>query len=72
MGTNIFNIELKLCSGKERAPNDPSPPYKKKEKGGEGKSKAWWLMEGYKLGGPWKVKEKHFFTFSHFPPNNPT
>jgi hypothetical protein len=22
-----------------------------------------------KLGGQWKVKEKHLFTFSHFPPN---
>ncbi len=27
-------------------------------------------MEGSKLGGQWKVKEKHFFTSSHFPPNN--
>jgi len=27
--------------GKERAPNDLSPPFKEKEKGGEGRSKAW-------------------------------
>jgi len=32
--------------GKERAPNDLSPPFKKKERGGEGRSKAWWPMEG--------------------------
>jgi hypothetical protein len=32
--------------GKERAPHDLSPPYKKKEKGGEGRSKTWWPMEG--------------------------
>jgi hypothetical protein len=31
--------------GKERAPNDLSPPFKKKERGGEGR----------KLGGQWKV-----------------
>jgi hypothetical protein len=31
--------------GKERAPNDPSSPFKEKEKGGEGRSKAWWPME---------------------------
>ncbi len=42
---------------KERPPNDPSPPFKEKEKekGGEGKSKAWWPMECSKLGGQWKV-----------------
>jgi hypothetical protein len=27
-------------------------------------------MECSKLGGQWKMKEKHLFTFSHFPPNN--
>jgi hypothetical protein len=46
--------------GKERAPNDSSSPFKEKEKGGEGGSKAWWPMEGSKLGGQWKVKEKPF------------
>jgi len=40
---------------KEKAPNDPSPPFKEKEKGSEGRSKAWWPMEGSKLGGQWKV-----------------
>jgi len=42
-------------SGKTRPPNDPSPPFFKKEKGGEGRSKAWWPMEGSKLGGQWNV-----------------
>jgi hypothetical protein len=28
---------------------------KKRRRGGEGKSKAWWPMEGAKLGGQWKV-----------------
>jgi len=55
--------------GKERAPVNPSLPFKEKEKGAEGKSKAWWPMEGSMLGGQWKVKEKHLFTSSHFPPN---
>jgi hypothetical protein len=27
-------------------PNHPSPPFKEKEKVGEGRSKAWWPMEG--------------------------
>jgi hypothetical protein len=27
----------------------------KKEKGGEGRSQAWWLMECSKLGGQWNV-----------------
>jgi hypothetical protein len=30
-------------------------PFKKEEKGGEGRSKAWWPMECSKLGGQWKV-----------------
>jgi hypothetical protein len=37
---------------------------------GNGRFQAWWAMEGSKLGDQWKVKEKHFFTSSHFPPNN--
>ncbi len=72
IGTSFFKIELKIMSEEREIPNDPSPPFKLKEKGGggEGRSKAWWPMEGSKLGGQWKVKEKHFFTSSHFPPNN--
>jgi len=62
-------LNEKYVQGKERTPNDLNPPFKEKEKGGEGKSKAWWLMECSKLGGQWKVKEKHLFTSSHFPPN---
>jgi hypothetical protein len=33
--------------GKRREhPNHPSPPFKEKEKVSEGRSKAWWPMEG--------------------------
>jgi hypothetical protein len=32
-----------------------SPPFKEKEKGGEGRSKVWWPMEGSTLGGQWNV-----------------
>jgi hypothetical protein len=52
-----------------KAPNDPSLPFKDNEKRSEGRFKTWWPMECSKLGGQWKVKEKHLFTFSHFPPN---
>jgi hypothetical protein len=56
---NIISLFKKLvnkCSrlrencpqGQERAPHDPSPPFKEKEKGAEGGSKAWWPMEGSK------------------------
>ncbi len=38
----------------------PSPPFKEKEKGGEGGSHAWWSMEDPMLGGPWNVKENTF------------
>ncbi len=38
--------------GQEKAPHDPSPPFKEKEKGGEGGSKAWWPMEGSKAWWP--------------------
>jgi hypothetical protein len=55
---------------KRETPNDPSPPFKENEKGGEGRFKAWWPMEGSMLGGQWKVKEKHLFTSSIFPPTN--
>jgi len=41
--------------GKEKAPNHSNPPFKEKEKGGEGESKVWWPMECSKLGGQWKV-----------------
>ncbi len=32
--------------GEEKSANDPSLPFKKKEKEGEGRSKAWWPKEG--------------------------
>jgi hypothetical protein len=60
--TNIFKIELKIMSREEESSNDLSSPLKEKEKEGEGRSKAWWPMEGegkgYLLGGQWKGKEK--------------
>jgi len=56
--------------GKERVPNDLSPPFKKKVKGSEGRSKAWWPMECSKLGGQWKVKGNTFSPLPIFPPTN--
>jgi hypothetical protein len=35
-----------------------------------GRFHAWWPMECSKLGGQWKVKEKHLFTSSIFPSTN--
>jgi hypothetical protein len=53
-------------------PNHPSPPFKEKEKVGEGRSKAWWPMEGRRegswLGGQWKEGEKVLFYLFHFSP----
>jgi hypothetical protein len=66
----VFEIDLKLCPGKEKVPNDPNPHFKEKEKGGEGRSKAWWPMEGSMLGGQWKVKENTFSPLPIFPPTN--
>jgi hypothetical protein len=56
-------LDWKLSlQGKREPPNHPSPPFKEKEKVGEGRSKAWWSMEGEGkgawLGGQWKEKEK--------------
>ncbi len=45
-GKKKFKIAWKLFPRQEKAPNDPSPLFKKKEKGGEG---------GSKLGGQWNV-----------------
>jgi hypothetical protein len=51
-------------SGEKESSNDLSSPLKEKKKEGEGRSKAWWLMEGEGegslLSGQWKVKEKSF------------
>jgi hypothetical protein len=52
----IFKIESKLSpKQKKKASNDPNPPFKEKEKGGEGRFKAWWPMEGSMFGGQWNV-----------------
>ncbi len=34
-----------------------------------GRFHGWWPMEGSMFGGQWKIKEKHIFISSHFPPN---
>jgi hypothetical protein len=57
-------------SGERKPPNDPSSSFKEKEKGGEGRFKAWWPMECSKLGGQWNVKEKPFSPLPTFPPTN--
>jgi hypothetical protein len=49
VGTNIFKIELKIMSGERKSSNDPNPPFKNKEKEGEGRSK---------VGGQRKEREK--------------
>jgi len=46
---------MKIIPEVKQAPNHPNPPFKEKEKGGEGGSKAWWPMECSKLGGHWNV-----------------
>jgi glutaredoxin len=46
METNIQDCMKIISEARESTPNDLSPPFKKKEKGGEGKSM---------LGGQWKV-----------------
>jgi hypothetical protein len=46
MGTSIQDWIENYVKGKERAPNDSGLPFKKKEKGGEGR---------FGLGGQWNV-----------------
>jgi hypothetical protein len=49
-------------SGERKPPNDPNLLFKEKEKGGEGRSKAWWPMEC--------SKEKNTFSPLPTPPPN--
>jgi hypothetical protein len=64
METSIQDCMKIISEVKERPPNDPSPPFKEKEKKGENRSKAWWPLEGGGegswLGGQWKAEEKVF------------
>jgi hypothetical protein len=57
--TSIQDCMKIISEARERTPNDPSPPFKNKEKEGESRSKAWWPLEGGGegswLGGQWKV-----------------
>jgi len=50
----VFKIAWNYPRGQKRVPHDPSSPFKEKEKGGEGGSKAWWPMEGFKAWWPMK------------------
>jgi hypothetical protein len=55
METSIQDCMKIISEARERAPNDPSSHSKEKKTGGEGRSQAWWPMEGSMLGGQWKV-----------------
>jgi hypothetical protein len=81
MGTSIQDLIENYVRAK-RAPHDPSSPFKEKEKGGEGRSKAWWPMERKgEVSFAWRPMEcsivwwrmecegKTLFTSSHFPSN---
>ncbi len=75
MRSGVFPNSIGSCLPKEKEenpPNHPSLPFKEKEKVGEGRSKAWWPMEGEGegvwLGGQWKEKEKVLFYLFHFSP----
>jgi hypothetical protein len=46
--TSIFKVELKIMSGEKKTPNDLSPHFKEKERGGG-------VKVDLKLGGQWKV-----------------
>jgi hypothetical protein len=60
------DLNRKLCSEK-RTPNDPNLHFKENYKeGGEGRSQLNGQRKVPMLGGPWKEKEKPFFTSSHF------
>jgi hypothetical protein len=66
----VFKITWKLSSRQRKAPNDPSPPFKENEKGGEEGSKVWWPMEGSKTWWPMEGERGTPFHLFHFPPNN--
>jgi len=42
--TSILKIKLKIMFKEKKSFNHLSPPFKEKEKEGEGRSKAWWPM----------------------------
>ncbi len=76
--TIFSRFELKIMSRERKSPQWSESAFLREEEGGEGRSKVWWPMECSKLGGQWnvplsggqwKVKEKHLFTYPHFPPN---
>ena len=52
MKTSVQDCMKIILEAKRDTPHHPSPPFKEKEKGGEGGSKAWWPMEGSKAWWP--------------------
>jgi hypothetical protein len=72
VGISILHIRLENYVRKERAPQMIRIHlFKAKDKeGGEGKSQLSGQWKVPMLGDQWKEKEKHLFTFSHFPPRN--
>jgi hypothetical protein len=49
--TTYSRLNENYVRGKKKPPHDLSSFFKEKEKGGEGKSKAWGPMKGSKLSG---------------------
>jgi hypothetical protein len=66
--TNFLKIKLKIMSRERESPHDPNSPFKKKEKGGDGRSKAWWPMECSKVWWPMEGEGKTPFHLFPFPP----
>jgi len=47
----VRQVFKEILQGKESAPQSSEPPFKEKEKGGEGGSHDWWPKEDPMLGG---------------------
>jgi hypothetical protein len=56
--TSIQDSIKNYVRAKREFPMIQVRPLKRRRKEGEGRSKAWWLMDCSKLGGQWKEKEK--------------
>jgi hypothetical protein len=62
VGTNIFKISIENYVRGKREPTMIQVHLLKKKRRE--------VKVDPKFGGQWKMKEKHLFTSSHFPPNN--
>jgi hypothetical protein len=78
VGTSILKIELKFMSEDRENPNDPSPPFKKKEEAGVRHPKLGGQRNVPMFGGQCNVpslvangrkRRRFFLNSSHFPPN---